>query len=751
MSRVFVVRDVHFERDVVVKVLSPELAAGLSGERFTREVMLAAQLQEPHIVPVIRDGVTASGLPFYMMPFVRGASLRQRIEEGPVPYDEAISILRDVARALAFAHGRGVVHRDIKPENVLLNEGTAVVTDFGIAKAVHASRTQGARATLTEVGSSIGTPAYMAPEQASGDAVDHRTDLYSWGVMAYELLTGAHPFRDKTTSQQLIAAHISATPANISRSARTVPAPVVRLVMATLEKNPDRRPQSAESVLTQLADGEPVRRSPRGAWIIAAVCIALIGAGGLWWRTRAAPVGDRSVAILPFVNAGGDSSQTYFAEGMADELTTSLSRIPGLRVAAVSAVSGARAAIMTPQEAGSVLHVATLLMGAVQRSGDLIRVRARLVNAADGSALWSDHFDERATDVFGAQDHLAQRITTALHDKLATNETAISSDHGTRDPQAFDLYLRGKHLFALRGRAGLHQAINLFTQATKRDSMFGRAWSGLAMAYAVLPTFEADSSEAWGDRAIAYAHHALALDSNDVGALNALGYAYGLQARWAESEADLRKAIALEPRNLTSHHWYADMLYESGRLTEALREMRLARDLDPLSAIVQSELGNVFYLNHQYDSAVVEGRKSIALDSTLAAAYTNYASAFLFLHQPDSTEALLETAMRMDSVVFGIGARVGVLMQKGNTTAARLEAERQVRTVHTTKLYYDAVCALVLIGENKRALDILDDGIRDGQLASMMGLGIGVDPLLDPIAHEPRFRAFLAKYGITRQ
>ena len=264
MSRVFLARDEGLSREVVVKVLMPELALGLMAERFAREVQLTARLQEPHIVPVLAAGTTTGGLPYYLMPFVAGESLRARMTGGPpTSQGEAVSILRDVAKALAYAHRHGAVHRDVKPENVLLCDGTAVVTDFGIAKAVAASTTQTAAlltgddgpvsgSTLTRTGTSIGTPAYMAPEQAAGDAVDHRTDIYAWGVIAYELLAGRHPFAGKTSGQQFLAAHIAEEPLSLGVVRPDLPPALADLVARSMAKDPAERPQSAGEVVHAL-------------------------------------------------------------------------------------------------------------------------------------------------------------------------------------------------------------------------------------------------------------------------------------------------------------------------------------------------------------------------------------------------------------------------------------------------------------------------------------------------------------------
>jgi len=305
MSHVFVARDEGLGREIVIKVLAPALAAGVSAERFTREIKLAAALQEPHIVPVLSAGVTTTGLPFYTMPFVHGHSLRARIETGRLPYSQVTEILRNVAHALAYAHAHGVVHRDIKPENVLLSSGTAVVTDFGIAKALRLSKTMAPGGTLTEAGSSLGTPAYMAPEQAAGDEVDERADLYSWGVIAYELLAGKHPFHDKKTAQQLMTAHLAERPKDLldQLAAQERNDPAVRslgaLVMRCLEKQPSARVASADELLATLEAATPparARASRIAAALGAAAILLALASGFGFWRSREKA---RAIALLP--------------------------------------------------------------------------------------------------------------------------------------------------------------------------------------------------------------------------------------------------------------------------------------------------------------------------------------------------------------------------------------------------------------------------------------------------------------------
>src|ERR1051325_9417728 len=376
MSRVFVAFDATLGRRVVVKVLPPELAASVSVDRFKREIMLAATLQHPHIVGVLTAG-EVDGMPYFTMPFVEGESLRARIErEGQISVGRAVSILKDVARALAYAHERGVVHRDIKPDNVLLAGTSATVTDFGIAKALltavatdpsqsaqpsQANKSTTSKTGLTQLGTTLGTPAYMAPEQAAADpATDNRADIYSFGIMAYEMLVGQVPFKSKTP-QALLAAQLTATPAPIPSRRTDVPVALAKLVMQCLEKEREKRPQSAREIAELLENPEMVSGAfasapipaittkRRNAYLIAGAAVALalaVGVGVYVGRpsttapstqitqqaaAAAAAERARAIVVLPFVNIGRDSTDDYLADGLTNDLINALARVQGLR------------------------------------------------------------------------------------------------------------------------------------------------------------------------------------------------------------------------------------------------------------------------------------------------------------------------------------------------------------------------------------------------------------------------------------
>ncbi|UCD25848.1 MAG: protein kinase, partial [Gemmatimonadota bacterium] len=517
---------------------------------------------------------------------------RKRLErDGPMQPREAVSILRDVARALSYAHERGIVHRDIKPDNVLLTSGSATLADFGVAKALSSAQSviSGETSELTRVGTSLGTPTYMAPEQVAGEAsIDHRADIYAFGVMGYEMLAGTPPFHDLSL-QALMAAHLGTDPVPLDQKREGLSAQLASLVMQCLAKDPADRQQSASELVEALEDatvthpsgvvGVPRRPSPlKKVWVAAVAAAVIVAAGATLWLGRndnpgasASGDGQRSIAVLPLVNIGGDTSDAYFADGMTDELMNALNKIPGLRVASRTAAFSYKGSDATPTAIGEALNVSTLLEGTVRREGNRLRLTARLIDVSDGLSLWSESYERELSDVFAVQDSLTQAIVGALRGRFGGVMTADAApDRGTDDLEAYDLYLRGRYFFRQRGAEGLYGALDYFEQAVARDPGYADAYAGIADVYGLLPLYTGVPGDSVLPLGLRAAARAVALDSNLSAAFVARGGLLNNMWQWAEAEEDLRRAISLDPRNATARQWYGENLMLNGRIDEAI-------------------------------------------------------------------------------------------------------------------------------------------------------------------------------------
>jgi serine/threonine-protein kinase len=736
MSRVFVATETALNRSVVIKVIAPELLEGMSVERFAREVKVAARLQQANIVPVLAAG-DANGVPFYTMPYVRGESLRARIASGAtISVADAVHILRDVAQALAYAHGEGIVHRDIKPENVLISGGAAVVTDFGIAKAIDVSRTQegdpagAAQATLTAAGISLGTPAYMSPEQAVGDfQVDHRADIYAWGVIAWELLAGRHPFSGKGSLQALVAAQVSETPMPLSSVRADAPLALSDLVQRCLEKERGRRPASASELLAQLdqvtSAGSPIARtsSPthggrRVSVIAIALAAAIIVVTLLWrpWFGRS----DKSLVIIPFTTSSNDSVSAYLAADIADEVANELAHIPGLRLAGRSAAARYRGT--SAQEAGKALGFAMVLDGAVRRVGDRFRVTAQLTNVSNGRILWQDPLPELgATDIASVLDEIARAIAGQLQVTLGD----VGKNRGTKDAAAYQLFLKGIYLFRRRG-THIPEAVAQLEQATDRDSNFARAWAALSQARMIKPQYTTERTGGVLSGARDAAQRAVRLDPNLSEAHAALGFVHSAAFNWQQAEDEFNRAIALDTNAAEPRYRLGIILLNQGKVPEAIRELRGAVIRDPDYFVARSYLGWAEFLHGQTEGIELE-REAVKQEPNAGSTLGGLACSFARAGNPDSARFYAHRLEEVGGPNSNLGTAAYALARSGATDEAmRLTGRLEALPDSTWQKWSALTAAYAGFGESAKAkmLDAMKHMARGDGDNFLEGVGL---------------------------
>jgi len=623
MSRVFLARETKLGRDVVIKVLPPDMAASANADRFRREIQVAARLQHAHIVPLLTSDV-ADSLLYYTMPFVAGESLRSRLaREGPLAIDHALRIWRDVLDALAYAHAAGVVHRDIKPANILLSGRSALVTDFGIARAIEAA---GGDGTQTATGFAIGTPAYMAPEQVTGDKdADHRVDIYAAGLVMYELLEGRQAYTGDSI-RQVVLARLTHDPAPIARS--DCPPQLARLVARCLARDPAARPESAEAILAELDEksaARPARSRPRRvlAWGALALGVAgtLLGVRVLAHRSagQVASVGAvPSLAVLPLKNFSTDSSDIPLTDAMTEELIDQLSRIGGLSVIASGSVFAFKDQPMTALQIAESLHVSRVLQGGFQKIGDRLRMQVQVVDPRTGEADWSASYDRDFSDIFVVEDSIARAVSSVSHARPATLR------RHTPTVEAFLWYLRGLNT-TQREAAGRRQAIEDFNRAIAADSNFAEAYVHLAGAYNYQAGDSVGSQIPTLIRARQAALKAVALDDSLAAAHTALGWSLMRVGQrrdlpawrdWAAAESELRRALALDPHDVLAVEGLDLVYLYTGQRAEQLATAQTAAEMDPFSYSAIRRLARALAINGRCDEAIAKLRPLQALHAS---------------------------------------------------------------------------------------------------------------------------------------
>jgi eukaryotic-like serine/threonine-protein kinase len=748
MAVVFLAEDRKHQRQVAVKVLRSELAQSLGADRFLKEIAIAAQLTHPHVLP-LHDSGEADGLLYYVMPFVEGESLRDRLRrEHQLPVADALRILRDVADALAYAHSRGIVHRDIKPENILLTGEHAVVTDFGIARAVDAAGSD----RLTETGLAVGTPWYMSPEQAGGaDRLDGRADIYSLGCVAYEMLAGEPPFTGPNLPA-VIARH-TLDPVPPLRTLRpAVPEPLVRAIEQALAKLPADRFATAAQFADALGAGgatsdhprAPVSRPRRLAVGVAAT--GLLAAAAAWWVPRMLGGGPssaiRSVAVLPLANLTGDSAEEYFVDGIHEALIADLSRISGLRVISRTSVLQFRGTTRSIPEIAGTLHVDAVIEGSVLRAGDSVRILASLIGASTDQNLGTVTHVAALRDVLGLLRDVAWRIAGDLAAVTARSHDSTADAREPVDPAAYDVYLRARHLMSsLPGEHWL-SAPGLYHEAIARDSTFGLAQAGLAWAYFVTGYFGLRPQREVWPLARETARRALRLDDGLAEAHTALGY-LALFADWdlEGAERSLRRALALAPNDAMARHGYADLLAVRGRPDESLAQMELARAADPLSPLVLGAVIGHLYLSRRFPDVLEEAGRFQEMSGRPRGGLSFVAASLWELARYDEALATYRRVWAENAALLDLVARG----EAGGGPPGALRAVADYLAASGVGAPYDIAAFYARAGERDGAFQWLERAL-DHHGATV--IHFAADPAFDVLHEDPRFGALLARIGL---
>ena len=779
MATVYLAEDLKHQRRVAVKVLKPELGAVLGAERFINEIRTTANLQHPNLLPLFDSG-EADGLLFYVMPYVEGETLRARLEsERQLPVDETLRLISLLAGALDFAHARGVVHRDLKPENILLQAGQPIIADFGIALAV----AQAGGQRVTETGLSLGTPHYMSPEQAAGThTVDARSDQYALGAIAYEMLSGEPPHTGPTTAA-LIARLMTERPRDIRSTRPAVPAGVDAAIQRALEKSPADRFSSCGAFAGALAEGAlataagnvssanpvapessaPLRpASGRGLQIVGGLAaVALLVIVGVALSRRAPSEGsgatsvaqntanEQSLVVLPFTSVGGDTANSYFAAGIADELTSALMQIPGLRLAGRASAARVKEQGGGARAIGEALNVATVLDGSVRRAGDRIRVSAELTSAGDERVIWSQTYERALADVFAVQDEITREIVAALQLRLvaAGGSGGMSARGGTTNLEAYDLYLRALPLYQRRG-AGLLEAERYLEEAITRDPGFARAHALLASTLLAQPYFVSVSVRDVAPRGRAAAQRAIALDDSLADGHQALAHAHAEANEWDAARREYERAIALDPQFVEAQYRYGEMLYRMGLSRESLTHLDAAYRLDPLYAQTNAYRSLTLAMLGRFDEAIAIAERALALDPQHIQLNQWYAHA---LDLADRREAAAVQARRLialpDATLARIGSAAGILGRAGERDELRALLRRmEAEPAGTKERELGLVYARLGVDDLDGALTALESAVRtDPQRVTAYGMH---SRAYDSVRADPRFAAVVRQLNL---
>ena len=729
MGVIFKARDVKLDRLVALKFLSPQFrAAQESVSSFLHEARALSKLNHPNIA-TIYEVEEEGDQPFLALEYLPGGTVKERIREarengGTLPVRQVIDYALLIAQALAHAHRHGIVHRDVKPDNALLTaEGTVKLTDFGVAQV--AGRESQASADMT-----LGTAAYMSPEQAQGLEIDHRSDIFSFGIVLFELAAGEVPFSGSHEALILYdIVHADAPP--LRRFRQDLPPEIQRIVSRAIQKQPDERYQSMEDVLAELRSlAEGLRLSSS--------------------RRRTPDAAEPTVAVLPFVDMSSERDQQYFCEGIAEEITNALTGVKGLKVVSRTSSFQFRARAYDVREIGAQLGVHHVVEGSVRKAGDRLRITVQLIAVEDGYHLWSERYDRKIEDVFAIQDEISQAIVDNLKIKLLGQRQQKLVKPPTYSFEAYNLYLQGRYHLNQRTGTGLAKSIECFEKAASEDCDYAQPYAGLAEAYVLQGTvgYLAQSPDEAFSKASEAARTAIEKDETCAEAHLALALVhYRADWDWNKAERRFRRAIEINDGYATGHHQYAMFLAAMNRLEQALDEIRRAHELDPLSLLISTAVGRILHFSRRFDEAIEQCRRTIEMNPQFPLAHFDVAIAYGNVGRySEAIEAFRKWAELLGDTDLAKGGLAVIYAEMGEREKA-LQLAVEVAAAAETRAVSPMTQAIVYVrlGELDKAMDFLEEAYarRDSPLVYLQ-----VEPTFDPIRVHPRYPKLIEKIGL---